>query len=334
MSAVRPRRQIGFALILALVTLLGVGSPASATYPGRNGQIVFMRNDANDHWQIWIADADLTNARQVAHFDGNAGWPVWSPDGSRIAFDGDLADPDPTSDPYINDIYTIKPDGTGLRKLTDSVGYAGAASTWSPDGRLIAFEADRGDYPAQAGIYVMNARDGSNRHRITSLSPGVDWDGAPRFSPDGKHLAFTRFTSEGSAVHTIRLDGTGLQRLTPWDVNAGDADWSPDGMQLVFEANPTGFPRGSAWVVGADGRHLKNLTPEPTIEGVGDGYADPVFSPDGRTILVLHGLFFPDGRFTAGLASMRADGRRLRYVADGLGEEHQVDWARRVKSDR
>ena len=327
----RPRRKIATGLALASLAALLLAQSAAATFPGRNGQITFMREDANGHWQVWVADANLRNARQLTDFDASSGWSAWSPDGSRILFDSDVTDPDHDNDPFINDLFTIKPDGTGLRKLTDSVGYAGGAGAWSPDGRLIVFEADRGDYPAQAGIYVMNSKDGSNVRRLTSLPAGVDWDGAPKFSPDGRRILFTRYTPDGAAVHIMRLDGSGLRRVTPWELNANDADWSPDGTQIVFEAYPEAFPRGSAWIVGTDGRGLENLTPTPTMDGARDGYSDPVFSPDGKQIMLLHGLFYPDGRITAGLATMHRDGSHLRYVSDGLGIEHQVDWGPAVR---
>ena len=325
------RRKIATGLALASLAALLLVQTAAATFPGRNGQITFMREDADGHWQVWVADANLRNARQLTDFDASSGWSAWSPDGSRILFDSDVADPDHDNDPFINDLFTLKPDGTGLRKLTDSVGYAGGAGAWSPDGRLIVFEADRGDYPAQAGIYVMNSKDGSNVRRLTSLPAGVDWDGAPKFSPDGRRILFTRFTPDGAAVHIMRLDGSGLRRVTPWELNANDADWSPDGTQIVFEAYPEAFPRGSAWIVGIDGRGLENLTPSPTMDGARDGYADPVFSPDGKKVILLHGLFYSDGRFTAGLATMRRDGSQLKYVGDGLGMEHQVDWGPAVR---
>ena len=331
MLSLRRRRPLAVGLALALVAALGVASIATATFPGRNGRITFMRDDVNGFAQVWVADSDLSHARQLTDFRATSGWSAWSPDGSRIAFDSDVTDPDHDNDPFINDIFTIRPDGTGLRKLTDSIGYAGGSAAWSPDGRLIVFEADRGDYPAQAGIYVMNSRDGSNVRRITSLAPGIDWDGAPKFSPDGKRILFTRYSAKGAAVHTMRLDGSGLRRLTPWELNANDADWSPDGTRIVFEAYPDDYPRGSAWVVGANGKGLKNLTPTPTLEGVLDGYSDPVYSPDGKQILLLHGLFYEDGSFTGGLATMRSDGSHLEYVSDGLGIEHQPDWGRALR---
>ena len=157
----RPRRKIATGLAISSLAALLLVQTVTATFPGRNGRITFMREDTNGHWQVWVADANLHHARQLTDFDASSGWSAWSPDGSRILFDSDLSDPDHDNDPFVNDIFTIKPDGTGLRKLTDSVGYAGGAGAWSPDGQRIVFEADRGDYPSQAGIYVMNSKDGT-----------------------------------------------------------------------------------------------------------------------------------------------------------------------------
>jgi hypothetical protein len=56
-----------------------------------------------------------------------------------------------------------------------------------------------------------------------------------------------------------------------------------------------------------------------------DGFSDPVWSPDGSLVLLVHGLHFDDGTTTGGLATIRPDGTDLRYVADGLGAEHVPD---------
>ena len=269
MPSLKRRRVSVVGSALALVAALSIVSTTLATFPGRNGPITFMRQDANGHWQTWIARSDLSHARQLTSIpDRDSGWSAWSPDGKRIAFDSNRADPDPDADPYINDIFTMKADGTDVRKLTDSVGYAGGAPAYSPDGRLVAFEADRGDYPAQAGIYVMNARDGSHRRRITTLPPDRYWDGAPRFSPDGKKLLFTRSRNDWSesAIHVVRLDGSGLRRITPWDLNAGDGTGRPMGSRSC--SRPTRrLSARERLDRGSDGDGLENLTPTPTLDG-------------------------------------------------------------------
>lgn len=330
MFANRRPWPLAVGMVLALVAALGVAAPTMATFPGENGRITFMRQDDQGFWQTWVARADLSHERKLTNLPTNSGWSVWSPDGSRIAFDSDRTDADPSADPLINDIFTMKPNGTGLRKLTDSVG-ANGAPAYSPDGRLIAFESDRGDYPAGVGIYVMKATDGSGLRRITTLPAGGTWDGAPRFSPNGKKLVFTRFRSDWaeSAVHTVNLDGSGLRRLTPWDLTAGDADWSPDGKQIVFELDTVRDGRGDAYIVRSDGTGLRNLTKGAAVpESLFEGFSDPVWSPDGSLILVGYGLYTKDEVFTYGFATIRPDSTDLHYVKGEGNFEHQPDWGR------
>ena len=289
------RRPLAIGIVFALAAVISVAPSAMATFPGRNGPITFMRQDENGFWQTWVARADLSHESQVTHLRANSGWSAWSPDGSRVAINTDVNDPDPTDGLGFEvwDIVTVKPDGSDPRTLTDSVGNSGDPA-YSPDGKLIAFDADRGDWPAKAGIYVMNAENGSHMRRITSLPAGIDWDSSPRFSPDGKKLVFTRFRAaftkpDGtsveptSALFVVKLNGSGLHQITPWDLTAGDADWSPDGKQIVFELDTVRDGRGDAYVVRSDGTGLKNLTKEAAVpDSLFEGFSDPVWSPDGR----------------------------------------------------
>ena len=337
--APRSIAAVGMALAVGLSAGLATAAAAQSAAPGASagtpasagpaGELTFMRADADGAWQIWTSCADLSNARQVtsmARHDSSD--PVWSPDGSRIAYDGIAADPDITDASVISDVFTMDPDGSRVVNLTGATGLAGDPA-WSPDGTLLAYEGDAGGAGPE-GIFVMAASDGSGKRRITTLPAGGSWDGAPRFSPDGSRLVFTRTMADNSsALFIVGLDGSGLRRITTSDVAPGDATWSPDGSQIVFEADLVNG-RGDAWLIRPDGGGLRNLTAGPNPADSWEGFADPVWSPAGDSILLLHGYHYQDGTVRAGLATIAPDGTGLRYVADGTGVEHQPDWSRQA----
>lgn len=118
-------------------------------------------------------------------------YPVWSPDGSRIAY------VDNRYDLARDEIWTMSFDGTNKRRLVDLGNCAGMTDgagctdglTWSPDGSRLAFHSP-------SGMYVMRA-DGSGLHRISSDG------GQPTWSPDGSRIAFTR----SGELFTMASDG-------------------------------------------------------------------------------------------------------------------------------
>ena len=244
------------ALVVSLAVALTVSAAhgnaatprAGATSPGRNGRIAYMRKDANGHWQVWVANERLVAAKRLTGEPADSGWPAWSRDGRKLAFDSSRTDPDPADSKQVNDIFVMNPDGSGVTKLTDSSG-ASADAAWSPDGSLIAFDADRGDYPAKQGIYVID-NHGGNRRRVTTVPANAANDLSPRFSPDGTRLVFTRYRGKGgaekAALFTVHLDGSDLHQLTSFSIHAGDADWSPDGRRIVFEAYRTRMPSATS----------------------------------------------------------------------------------------
>jgi Tol biopolymer transport system component len=294
-----------------------VSPSASSVKPILKGSITFMRDDEQGSPQIWVSCADLTHQRQLTSLAKRSGWSVWSPDATRIAFDSDR---DPS---VINDVFTMAADGSDVRKVTDSVGESGDPA-WSPDGEVLAFEAHIGS-PAEQGIYVAKASDGSGLRRITTLPAGFSQDRAPRISPDGKQIVFTREQSDSaSALFVIDLDGSGLRRITSGDLHPGDATWSPDGTKIAFEAELVSDGRAGPWIVGSDGQGAKSLTGPQDTTGEWVGFSDPVWSPDGTLIMMLEGRHNSDG--SGGLATINADGTGLAYVTDGKGLEHQPDW--------
>jgi Tol biopolymer transport system component len=315
------RRVFGVAVSLAAVVaaMLTVVPTAEATPPGCNGRVAFMRQDAQGFWQTWVANADLTRQKQVTDLAANSGWAVWSPDGKKLAVDSDRGDANPGGDTSVNDIVVMNADGSGVKNLTRSLGYYGDPA-WSPNGSLIAFGSNGGADPARRGIYVMRP-DGSHPRQITTRPAGDAYEGAPRFSPDGKQLVFTRVHTEqgfgSSALFRVDLDGRHLRQLTSFAIGAGDSDWSPDGRHIVFEAYPTADSHGEIDVIRSTGGHVRTLRPNFS--------ADPVWAPDGSRILYTQGV--PgEGTFTEGLATMKPDGSRQRFVSPTPMVEHQPDW--------
>ena len=199
-----------------------------------------MRADQGGHIQVWVAHSDLTGQRRLTNdHTSNSGYPTWAPGGTRLAFDSDRSDPDPTDDNEISDVFTMDPNGRHVVRITGGDGFS-ADPSWSPDGSLLVFETDLGQNPTKQGIYTSRP-DGSHLRRVTTLPPGAEFDLAPRFSPDGKQIAFTRYTLTGdvetASLFVVNVDGSHERRLSRTAaLYPGDADWSNDGKTLVFKA--------------------------------------------------------------------------------------------------
>ncbi len=132
-------------------------------------QIVFASNQTNaGDYELFIMNRDGSGRRQLPQTPANDAYPKWSPDGSRILF---------ASGRDANwKLYTIAPDGSDLRNITDSEGFDDRNSAWSGDGQYIAFQSDRsGDYD----IYVV----GANGQGITRLTTNPAQERRPDWSP-------------------------------------------------------------------------------------------------------------------------------------------------------
>ena len=336
----RHARRAFAAVLLTLLVIASATGSVAANFPGRNGQIVFMRFDADGIFQIWVANPDLSHQRQITTGPAANGFPTWSPDGSRIAFQSNRTDPDPTDDFEIQDIFTMRPDGSGVRRITDSTGDSEKPS-WSPDGKWLLYAASGADYPRSMGIYVTRSDGSGASRRLTSLTGTSFWQELARFSPDGKRIEYTEYrpapTTDGevpeeSALMIARADGSHPRQITPWEIRAADADWSPDGQLLVFAPRLASHDYiQSVMVVDADGRHVHELTDGDGVTGDGADFRyqesfNPVWSPDGKWIVFARASYTDVDEFDMGLMKMRPDGSHLAFVSDVHGEEHQPEW--------
>ncbi len=278
-------------------------APAQATFPGGNGRIVYVA--AGD---LVTINPDGTGQVPLTS-TGDADHPVWSPDGTRIAFDRTIGGN--------SDVWVINDDGTGLTQLTNSSS-SDLRPTWSPDGGRVAFESTR-DGVSQ--IYSMNA-DGTDQVRLTN---STDPDFEPDWAPDGSLIVFERVHFGGS-LYTINPDGTNPQPLGV--NNAVSPGWNSESYRLVFDrvvAPPSGPGRNHVFAVNRDGTHSVDITPTGSS---GFSYRQPVWSPnDGRIATQRRLCAFTDPSCTEGsvwrITVFNVDGSNLLEIADGTSPDWQ-----------
>lgn len=143
---------------------------------------------------------------------------------------------------------------------------------WSADGRWIAFESDAASF---RDLYRVD-RSGAELRRLTTHEAGSY---EPRASPDGQWLAFVSSRDGDAELYRMRPDGTGAQRLTAFHRDDAAPRWSPDGRSIAFVSNREGLDR--VFVMAPDGTLQRRLGSEGAFEEI-----DPVWSPDGRFLLV------------------------------------------------
>ena len=234
--------------------------------------------------------------------------PVWSPDGTKIAFGR-------TTVTTRSQIYVMNADGTNPTRITNNSASDGQPS-WSPDGSKIAFVSDR---DGSEEIYVMNA-DGSNQTRLTN-NTALDID--PTWSPDGTKIAFTSardFTNpmRSLEVYVMNADGSNPLRLTNNLALDAQPSWSPDATKIAFTSQRDGLPL--VYVMNANGSNQVNITQSTTLDS-----SDPEWSPDGTTIAFTSynrvGQTNSDEIFF-----MNADGSNTRRISNTSLDEHELAW--------
>ena len=176
------------------------------------GKIYNMRVDGTDHRLLFNTSYAARN-------------PVFSPDGSKIAFSN--------LTPRNSDIFIMESDGSNPINLTNHPSL-NAHPAWSPDGTKIVFSSAREDSRAtdtewiddadslifdiitsavdklNYEIFLMNT-DGTNQ---INLSENQSLDIQPSWSPEGSRIIFVSDRDGNEEIYVMNIDGSGLQRIT------------------------------------------------------------------------------------------------------------------------
>jgi eukaryotic-like serine/threonine-protein kinase len=221
--------------------------------------------------QTWLYDLSRETLTRLT-FEGSTNlYPVWTPDGKRIAFQSNKEGP--------NNIFWQLADGSGgLERLTTSE-YNTAPSSWSPDGQLLAFI----EVNPTTGRDIWVLRPGDRKTEPFLRTPFNET--VPRFSPDGRWLAYVSDESGRFEIYVQPYPGPGGK----WQISTeGGTEpvWNPYGRELFYRsgdkmmavdiATQPGFAAGKPRML-FEGPYL----PTPLT------FSNYDVSPDGQRFLML-----------------------------------------------
>jgi TolB protein len=184
----------------------------------------------DDPMTIDVMRADGSERRTVATFK-EASWPRFSPDGRRIAFTAVDAQ-------NIRSVYTVNSDGTNLQRFPTALTQS-FDPEWSPDGRQLLFSEFPADMtnPKALTLRVYVANDDGKERRLVSAVHGFVQ--LPRWSPDGKRIAYQTYTG-GKDANIVLIDfpSGNVKSVTRHDHEYLDEapSWLPDG-RLLFQSD-------------------------------------------------------------------------------------------------
>lgn len=252
--------------------------PAPSVTGSFTGVIAFASMEKNE-WQIYTMNADGSDQKLVT-FGTKGGYePTWSSDGTRIVFQynglkiADLAtgkilripldalsdllpneylvkpswSPDGEWIAFLNesgmlgDIYLVRPDGTDLKRLTESNDISRDGNlVWSPDGKKLAYSASR---DGNIEVYVLDIEETlqgkASSKQLTDTAPPIR-NLVTSWSPDGSRIAFSSDQVNNSEIYLMNPDGSDVVRLTYNPASDVEAAWSPDNSRIAFSSNRDG----------------------------------------------------------------------------------------------
>lgn len=252
------------------------GSPAWSP-DGKYLSFTASRGDSA-YTQVWVLDRRMGEGQQLTHEKWGINGYEWSPDGTRLLLS--IRDPDPvdtlpahlkpkSTPPWEVDRLQFKRDGAGYltgnqrthlyvfdlstgetRRLT-SGDFDASSPRWSPDGRRVAFVANRTDDPdgnSNTDIWVVSADNADQGATLVQVTTNPGSDSQPAWSPDGEWIAHVTVTEPEiiwyavSKLALARADGSGEVRILTeaLDRNVSGPRFSGDGRHVYFRLEDSG----------------------------------------------------------------------------------------------
>lgn len=253
-------------------------------------------NPAGFKVQVWSVPFEGGEPKALAEGDD----PTISPLGDRVAFTKS------------HEIWIAPIDGSAAARKLFTIRGDLEDLAWSPDGTRLAFVANRGEH-SWVGIFSNDSTP------ITWLSPSSSRDISPRWSRDGKRIAFVRLPGRGGAPDSLLK-----QRTNPWAIWTADAMTGVARGLLSFPRTPRGsYPdtEGESnlhWA--ADGRivFLSDVDGWPHLYSISDNGGSP--------------LLLTPGNYMAEHIQLSPDGHWLVFAANAGSDSNDVDRRHIVKA--
>ena len=289
---------------------------------------------------LYVANSDGSDARQVTYLPGASFAPYFFPDGKRVIFSSNYLNPRSAE----FDLFAIDIDGSHLERITHSGGFDGFP-VFSPDGKTLSFSSNRRDVEQRdkGEVYRMTGKPAGAKDTNVFLADWVDAPGGERpasadSAPADRFAATVAYLAddarEGRGVGTKGLVDSAehvKEQLRALGVEPGVADWRQD-LEVTTE-----LKRGPTTALALDGKDLlvEDFAPMPIsasgkatggIVAVGWGLVDEAAKLDeykgknvrGKIVLV-HRFVPPDAKLEARDVQRLGDLRHKAFVAKGKG---------------